>query len=91
MISFKTLQHKKISIRFLKSVSPEAKLACPDGCGRRKRREGVSGWGEEGGSKPGSLAELISHNRGLDQASDSCLHGETVPLGSPRDKVFLKI
>jgi len=46
MISFKTLKHKKISIRFLKSVSPEAKLACPDECGPRKRREDVSGWGE---------------------------------------------
>ena len=47
--------------------------------------------GKEGDSKPGSLAELISDNRGLDQASDSSLHGEIVPLSSPREKVFLKI
>ena len=43
--------------------------------------------GKEGDSKPGSLAD----NRGLDQASNSSLHGEIVPLSSPREKVFLKI
>ena len=47
--------------------------------------------GKEEDSKPDSLAELISHKRALDQASNSSLHGERVPLISPREKGFLKI
>ena len=47
--------------------------------------------GKEEDSKPDSLAELISHKRALDQASNSSLHGEIVPLISPREKGFLKI
>ena len=46
---------------------------------------------KEGDSKPGPLAELISHKRGFDQASNSSLHGEIVSLTSPRETVFLKI
>lgn len=55
--------------------------------GERTSQDG----GKEGDSKPGSLAELISHKRGFAQATNSSLHGEIVPLTSPREKAFLNI